>query len=407
MNNKIHYAWINMIIVCLITMGTGAQIMSQSVFLIPLRETLNVNTTSISFAFSIPALMYIFLAPLYAKIFSNKQLKNMALFLVLCQITSLLIASFTNGLLITYISYIFFGLCFNASLSMLPAMTVKKWFKDASGFALSVMITFSMVGGTIFSPIASSLINKYNFRVAYRCLAAFVALINVPLTFLIKDKPSDIGLIKYEKENSKEIEVKENDESFVEETSNSIWKTKKFYLAILYCIFVQYGQYMEQHMVNMLASIGFSSLEATTAVSACFFGGLTIRIFLSLFNDKLGIKNTTFICSGIGGITCLILCVMGYRTLAILCVVSYFFGIALKSGLVQSSTMCHVLYGRNQEYSQIYGNILMVSGIVNATSSTVMGMIYDSFGNYNPILIAMAIMYACSIPLSNIITKEN
>lgn len=78
---------------------------------------------------------------------------------------------------------------------------------------------------------------------------------------------------------------------------------------------------------------------------------------------------------------------------------------AIKSGRVQAASMCYSVYGASDDYSKIHANISLIQGLTVAFISTLIGVIYDLTGNYDPILYLCVFLYAASIVLSFLLDK--
>lgn len=117
-----------------------------------------------------------------------------------------MIASLIYGL-----SYIAFGLVNNAWLfyllsfivgfgflstsTMAMSILISNWFVEKRGLALSIALSGVGIGGIIWSPVVTSLINSIGWRGSYMTYGAIMLAITLLVGhFIFVEKPEDMGL---------------------------------------------------------------------------------------------------------------------------------------------------------------------------------------------------------------------
>ncbi|MCP4755664.1 MAG: MFS transporter [Proteobacteria bacterium] len=94
--------------------------------------------------------------------------------------------------------YLIYGILVSIGMSAMlyiPAFTViAKWFSRRLSFAISILAIGAGLGGFICTPIAALLISNYGWRSAFLILGITIWVVVLPLTFLIKNSPEEIGL---------------------------------------------------------------------------------------------------------------------------------------------------------------------------------------------------------------------
>ena len=405
---KIHYAWMVAIFSCLMTAGLGAQVTVPSVFLTPVAKSLGISVTTVSFVYSVGPFVVIFMTPLCAGLFQKDPVRKLLCVFLVIQACGLLLYSSAINVYMMIGGGILesFGMaCF---IYVLPTVIVKKWFRDKGELVLGMFITASMLGGVIFTPIASTITYSAGWRVAYQCLAVYVLLVGIASTiFVVKECPEDVGLKPYE-DSRKRLEAakKEHVTGGVNLTVRSAWHAKEFYLAVFYLIAIQYCVGMQNHLGNYGTSMGLSTTLGALFASVCHFGGLVSRVSLSLLNEKIGVRNSTFLCASIGIMASLALCFVRNPSVVTIYILGFLFGIALKCGLIETTAMCYEVFGASDDYGRIYANVVLVGGAIGATASTVFGFIYDTTGSYQSVMIMLAVLYALAIVLANVLLNS-
>lgn len=402
---KIHYAWVVALFSCLMTAGFGAQVTVPSVFLVPVAESLGVSVTTVSFTYSVGPFAVIFMNPLCAELFQRYPVRKLLCIFLMIQTGGLLLYSSAANVYMMIAGGILESLGMACFIYVLPTVIVKKWFCDKGELVLGMFITASMLGGVIFTPIASAITYSAGWRTAYRCLAVCVLAFGIAGTiFVVKESPEDLGLKPYEDSGKESAAAKKRHAAGgADLTVKSAWRAKKFYLAVFYLIAIQYCVGMQNHLGNYGTSLGLSAALGAVFASVCHLGGLVSRVGLSLLNEKIGVRTSTFLCAGIGILASLALCFAENPSAAMIYILGFLFGIALKCGLIETTAMCYEVFGASDDYGKIYANVVLLGGAAGATASTVFGFIYDTTGSYQSVMVMLAVLYALAIVLSNIL----
>lgn len=400
---KIHYAWAVAFFTCLMTVGLGAQVTVPSVFLIPVAKSLGINVTTVSFAYSVGQFTAMFVTPLCAGLFQKYPVRKLLCFFLLIQACGLLLYSSAVNIFMMVGAGLLESTGIACFIYVLPTVIVKKWFCDKGELVLGMFITASMLGGVIFTPIASAITYSAGWRAAYQCLAVYVLTVGIAGALLaVKERPEDLGLKPYEDPIKKSvIQEKRHVTGGAELTVRSAWHAKEFYLAVFYLVAIQYCVGMQNHLGNYGMSLGLSAALGAVFASVCHFGGLVSRVSLSFLNERIGVRTSTFLCAGIGIAASLTLCFVKSLSDAMIYVLGFLFGIALKCGLIETTAMCYEVFGASDDYGRIYANIVLVGGVTATTASTVFGFIYDTTGSYQSVMILLAVLYALAIVLAN------
>lgn len=408
MKKRLHYAWIVALICGFLMFCMSAQQMSNSVFIARVAESLGLGMGDTSLAYSTATYAMMLMSPVTGKLYKRFNAKILAIIAAVAQGGSLMLLSIANGPAIIVMASILESFTTASFLVVLPALMLKRWFKDRGQFAYNIILFISMLGGVVFTPIASSIIATAGWRMAYRVLGIFVFVIELPIVAIfLKDTPERIGLLPYEDPNGDTEEVvKSRPVLNAEVTSRSAWKSRDFYLVCLFIAAMSYAGTMQNHLVKHLESIGFTTAIASVAVTAGMVGGLIGRVILSYTSEKLGIKLTNLIFSGLGIASGLALCFSKNAPIAFVFAMSFIFGLVIRSANVQNAMMKYRIFGASEDYSGIVANMYVISYLITATSGTVYGYIYDNTGSYNGGFAISVIAFLLSILLATLLLKS-
>lgn len=392
----------------LLMFGMSAQQMSHSVFLAQVADGLGTGMGSTSLAFSTSSYLMIVLAPIAARLFTNYSTKWMCFLGALGQACSLTLLSLSQSLVTVVIACVLESFTISCFLGVLSSTIIKRWFKDRGQFAYNIILFISMMGGVVFTPVASAIIEAFNWRIAYRTLAAFIIVVELPIILLLmKDNPAQIGISPYEDPKAAEKELtKQRPTMNADMTSKSSWVSPIFYLVCVYALALGFAASMQNHIVKHLGTLGFSSTIAATAVSAGMLGGLAGRVVLSVISEKWGLKIANALYCGIGIFAAVMLCNAGHFGAGTVIVWGFLYGLAVRVSTVLTSLMKYRMFSASEDYTKIVANVTVVTGLSTASSNTVFGYIYDLTGSYFGGFVVVICTFSISIILANLLLKK-
>ena len=305
-----NYGWIALVVGTLGTiMSIPGQTMGVSVFTDFLIESLNISRTALSTTYMIGTITSALLLGKAGKFYDKYGAKRSAL-----------IASIAMAGILLYLSYIdkitdslsafkfispgitafillslgFFILRFfgQGILAMVSRNMVVKWFDRNQGLIMAIMGAFVTFGFSLAPKLFNSLIEVYNWRVAWRLLAIIIG-IGFTLVVLIFYKDSKSETVKKETVSEGKTDNKENiktKSSHIGITLKEALKTRDFWsynLAIAF--FAMFNTAFTFHIVSIFS---YGGIDRATAVSIfipisiiaviCQIIGSTLSDYISL-----------------------------------------------------------------------------------------------------------------------------
>lgn len=194
--SKLFYGWIVVLGCVLITMTMVPPIMALSnKYLIYVTEDLGISRSAFTLANTILQGLGIFISPMVAKNLAKGDMKKIMTISVIGYAACYASYSFARSPIHLYISALLLGV-FYLNATLIPvSMMVTNWFVKQRGLAMSLAMAGIGVGGTIFSPILTFLLESYGWRNTYRIMALTILVVALPTTlFILKKKPEDMGL---------------------------------------------------------------------------------------------------------------------------------------------------------------------------------------------------------------------
>jgi MFS family permease len=277
------------------------------------------------------------------------------------------------------------GLFVNGAGGMAVGILVNRWFTDKRGLATGIAFSGSGLLVAVLIPMANRFIELNGWRWTYRFLGCVFLLILIPvISFIVKNKPEDIGLETYRKSKDSEPEKKpgSQDDSHAGLTRNEAFRTATFWFLAIAVMGITLGQAGPHiHTISFLSDIGYPIAFASTISSAYMIFLTVFKVIMGILFDRLGSLKGSLI---IG--VCLILFPV-FALLALFPVSPWIYALVLgvaSSGATILGPILTANYFGRKDFSRIYSLMSMCSSIGVAISSPLYGTIFDTAGSYTP-----------------------
>jgi sugar phosphate permease len=399
---KIFYGWY-LVGVSLISgaFQTGIGIWGVSVFVSPMEDELGWSRTSFMVALTIRTALTGLLSPFVGP---WRDTKNGPRVLMLAGSIilgiSLIALKYVDSL---WQFYLFFGVfgSFGAlgAGGILTQTILPKWFIRKRGFALGIA---SMGGGTgpLVFPIAIlGLITWLGWRDAWLFLGVLALVLLVPLSFLVKTRPEDMGLHP--------DGVAEMPERGVQATADQPARrpgrefsfsgkqalgTPAFWLIIFAFALGGLGQQgFQANWIPYLEGEGFSTKTGAWAISVYGVCSVSARIIWGTLADKRSIRHLIVIQSLLTAISVLVLIyVLGPFMLFFFVI---FFGLTMGGSFILRPLIVANYFGR-EHIGAITGYMRPFQGLTSAIGPVAVAVAYDAQGSYFWSFVVVMIGYA-------------
>lgn len=380
-----------------------------NVYLLPITKEMDISRSSFTLTSTITQGVGIFLSPLVAKKLALGNLKKI-------QTTGLIVFSLSYAALSLaqsvwhfYIIALFLGASFLCAAIIPISMMITNWFHEKRGLAMSIAMAGIGVGGFIYSPIISYLLETFGWRFTYRIMALLVALITVPISlFIFKKKPEDIGVLPYgyvasEKKNG--FTAKNQNEQLL--TKSQLFRQPFFWILLI-------GM-LTNGLINSGALGQFPpALEElhgvvikSTIISLYSLVGIFGKLILGWLNDRFGVISSTIFGCSFFALSFLLL--LNGENINFIFLMAIFFGLGTPIGTVSPPLITSEIYG-SKNYAQVFGIINSVMQIGLTFGSLTIAKIYDKTGSYKSgwiLLFILTIVTMISWLSSVILARKN
>lgn len=301
--------------------------------------------------------------------------------------------SFCTTIWMFYACSVLVGLSLCLVMNLPLSIIISNWFEEKRGQAMGIAFMGSGIGGMLFIPVISNMIERMGWRFTYRFsavvmfIAAFVAIF-----FLLKIRPEEMGLRPLGWEQHHAEDAAAGEMPVVEgPLFADLAKTGRFWL-LAFCISASnsavgcVNQALQPHLTDNGYAVQTAALIVSVGMGLLAVG----KMGLGVVFDKLGIRIGTLFSLGFGllGLIGMIFC---RSWLGVAAAVVLGQGIGCAFGTVGVPIVTRTLFGE-RDYATNYGVVCSVGGVCNSISPMLNGAAYDHFGSYNP-----ALMLWCGI----------
>ena len=198
-NSKIFYGWWVVLGCVLITTTMVPPIMSLSnKFLIQVTTEMNISRGVFTLANTIVQGLGIFISPIVSKNLAKGNMRKIQSISIIGFVLAYASYSLAKSPIHLYMSSFFVGLFYLNSTLIPVSMMVSNWFVEKRGIAMSVTMAGIGLGGTIFSPIVTNLLQNYGWRHTYLIMAVVFGFGNAIGTVIPPLVTSEVfGMEKY------------------------------------------------------------------------------------------------------------------------------------------------------------------------------------------------------------------
>lgn len=271
---------------------------------------------------------------------------------------------------------------------------INAWCVRRVGFFVGLCMAFTGIGGVVFNPVGTALINSgaEGWRTAYLVFAAIVAVGALPFTLLVvRSRPEDKGLAPYGAGDEAEGADAQAAASGV--PAERAMRTPAFFALAAFCGVITLNQTIYQFLAGYAQSFADTMpavAAASGVVASAAMGGQAVgKVVLGAVNDRSVRAGVALgIGSGVAGVT---LMWLFPGALALLLAGAFLFGVVYAMTTVQTPLLVRTVFG-SADYTNIYSRVSMVGSLMSAVAAVLWGLVVDSAGGY-PLMFVLG--YAC------------
>ena len=273
----------------------------------------------------------------------------------------------SKGLFSIIFSHFFLGLGTAAGFGPLIA-DISHWFTKKRGIAVAMIASGNYLSGVIWSPVIANILTSGGWRETYLILSLVMSFVVIPLSFYLREKPTEIR--PKPKDIKNELQI----------TRLAIsGRQLQFFLGLAgvgCCIAMAMPQV---HIVAYCVGLGFGPAIGAEMLSLMLACGVISRIAFGVCADRLGGFYTLILSSTLQMLSLFLF--LPFNGMVSLYVVSAIFGLS-QGGIVPSYTIVVREFLPAHEAGQRIGIVLMLTIFGMAIGGWISGWIFDQTGSY-------------------------
>lgn len=384
-----HYAYLIVAAGIAITCVPCALVLScAGIYFTPVSAYFEVPKATFTMYFSLLNLAMMIMLPVGGKLMSKFDVRVILSACVVIDGLTLIAMSFFGEVWQFYIAGLLLGIGTAPLIYLAVPSLINAWCKKKVGFFVGLCMAFTGIGGVIFNPIGTAIINASpeGWRMGYLVFGIIVLVVTLPFTiFIIRSKPADKGLNPYGAEEAAHAggsAVAAPVELGV--SASKAMKTAAFFAIAGFAFLISVNQTVYQFLPSYCQSFSGSLPEIAALsgmiASACMAGQAIGKVILGVVNDKSCKAGMAF---GIGfGIVGILLMWFLPAQAAILLVGSFLFGFVYACTTVQTPLLTRSVFG-SRDYTNIYSRISMAGALGGVVAATFWGWVVDLPGGFS------------------------
>ena len=407
-----YYGWV-VVAAAFVLMALGVNARTAfSLLLPPILTEFGWDRSVTAGAFSFGFLLSAFCSPLMGRLMDSRGPQFVALIGIATIVAGLFLA--TIGLVPWHL-YATLGVLVGVGSVCLgytgQSLYLPNWFVERRGLAMGIAFSGVGIGSIVLLPWMQSNMSTHGWRYACTSLALVVLVLGIPLAFLLRRKPQDIGLLpdgaRPETASNQNIHqptlaAKTNvmDKKWVaiEWTLQRAMRTSRFWWLASGYFCMMYAWYSVQvHQTKYLVDTGFSASQAAWALGAVSLAGIPGQIALGALSDRIG-REIVWLIANLGFVaTYLLLLVLGDHASEPSTTLLYL--MILTQGLlgygataVFGAIPVEIFEGKH--YGSIFGTLMLIAISGGALGPFLSGALFDYWGSYKA---AFWIAIGCSV----------
>lgn len=402
-----HYAYLIVLSCIVMTCLPCALVLScAGIFFTPVSEFFGVPKASFTLYFSVLNLAMMATLPVAGKLLAARDARVvLSVATALCGLGMFGMAS-CQEVWQFYLVGIVLGVGVAPLIYLAVPTLINAWCVKRVGFFVGLCMAFTGIGGVIFNPIGTAIIQSSpeGWRQAYLVFGIIILAGTLPFTlFVVRGKPADKGLLPY---GAGEKDAADADGAATLGTQGvsaaDAMRTPAFWAIVAFCGPITLNQTVYQFLSSYALSFSDSLPQIAAAsgvVASAAMGGQAIgKVFLGSVSDhsvRLGA-----ICGiAVGAVGVLLMWGMP-SVLALLLVGAFCFGVVYAMTTVETPLLVRSVFG-SADYANIYSRVSMVGSLMSAVAAVFWSLVIDSAGGYGLMfalsLVCMAVCLALAL----------
>ncbi len=392
-----HYAFLIVASCIVFTCVPCALVLSCSgIYYTPVSTYFDVPTATFTLYFTILNLAMMITLPIAGKLMTKIDLRIiLSVCAVLNGVSMLAMSTFTEVWMF-YITGVTLGMGTAPLLYLATPSLINAWCRKKVGFFIGLAMAFTGIGGVIFNPVGTALINSgpEGWRTGYMVFGILILVCTLPFTlFVIRSAPQDKGLLPYGAEEIVDESGKASAAAMTGVSANKAMKTGAFVLIAIFAFCITLNQTVYQFMPSYATSFSDTVPEIAAIsgiiASSCMAGQAIGKVVLGAVNDK-NAHAGLFLGMGCGFVGVALMWFLPVAA-AVMMVAAFIFGFVYACTNVEAPLLTRSVFG-SRDYTNIWARVSMAGTLGGVVAPTLFGYLVDLPGGFN---IMFSVSFAC------------
>lgn len=408
---RLFYGWRVVAVACLQGMfGNGAISTGFPRFFEPIRGDLGISYAAMSLVFSLARAEGGLGAPLVGWLVDKFGSRPMILFGGLTAGIGLMLLAFTQEywqLVLLFVGVVSVGK--TAGLGQTLMATVNQWFVRRKAVALSTLMTAFAGGGAIVVPLLHLGIVSLGWRPTTFIIGLFIALLTLPVAYVIRSRPEDLGLLPDGDRpgtgasraatraggghHHTTAATGTGEPERHDFTVRQALRTQAFWFLLAGVITrVSATNSIIIHLFPLLTWKGIDEQTATLAASVMFFMAIPLRFLLGVAGGKLSPRKLLFYGMNLGAVGLVGLWLLPQWP----ALVVFVLGLAIVEGITSVNWIMVGDYFGRARFASLMGAMSVFHNMGMFIAPIYAGWVRDSTGEYTIVLATFAPTFVLS-----------
>ena len=383
---KKHYHWIIAAVVLLeMSVYVGFLNNLTSLHIVPVTEELHISRGSFSLAISVKHLVGFFTTMVSGVLFLKFGYRKLVLGGLFLGSIAYTLLAFSQSVAMLAAGTLVMGLLDFACSSTGATKIVGSWFYKYRGTVLGFVSAATGIGGSIFCIVLNKVIESYGWRVSYGLCAVLVLLMGLIMFFVIRNRPTDVGLMPY---GLGHIPTKKPRNSVLRPhwlglTFGEMLRRPSFYLMLAGTFLSCCCMYMAFNVVvPHLTDRGLSASEAAAMQSMLLLAMAGAKFLTGALSDWIGSRAVTMTCLAASAASLWLMA--GVTDTGSSITAMLLFAWALPATTITVPLLTTSLFGY-QSSDRAVGVFLAMVTLSSMIATPLSNALYDILGSYSPV----------------------
>lgn len=368
-------------------------------FVNPIVTTFGWSMTQVSLASSLRTLETGIFNPVWGAVVDRYPPRRLVIFALIVTVLGVFLLSQTKNLVMFYGGFLLMGLGSSLATHMLPTTLITKWFRRDIGKANGVFYMGAGIGG-ILVPLLVKIVDKLSWQITLSYATIGFLVLGILPSIVFRNPPEDYGSSPGGKTASVATEPGHTRNGGIDTGVREALKTRAFWQIslVFFLQAIRIGPMM-LYMMPYLTGLGIDRTTAGTFVMFYTLVSLGGRIPMGALADIFKKSYIIAISMGMMGAGLFILSLINSHSpfwLILLFAIVYGAGLS-GEGALRAPIVAEYFGRRN--FGAIFGSIMLSTTIGSVVATPLAGWLYDTYGSYKPVLLALIVVAAIGVTL--------